>query len=140
MSPQLRKDSVPIRGEVAAVVLRATFHWSPTLKALYRRLVERGKPHTSALVAFARKLLVFASSGAVRGPKKAPLLKVVATAFPRFVRQCGRKRNRAWKPREWEAAPDWAPTERIISVASERPSISLDSGPAVGRQLSQCGP
>ena len=55
---------------MAAVVLPAAFHWSPALKALYRRLVERGKPHTSALVAFARKLLVFASSGAVRGTEK----------------------------------------------------------------------
>jgi hypothetical protein len=28
------------------------------LKALYRRLVERGKPHTVALIACARKLLI----------------------------------------------------------------------------------
>ena len=27
---------------------------------------------------------------------------MVATTFPRFVRQCGRKRNRAWKRREWD--------------------------------------
>ena len=114
MSPQSRGDSVPIRGEVAAVVLRAAFRWSPTLKAFYRRLVERGKPHASALVACARTLLVFASSGAVRGPKKAPPLKVVATAFPRFVRQSGRKRNRAWKRREWDAAPDWAASQTAI--------------------------
>jgi hypothetical protein len=31
-------------------------------KALSRCLVERDKPHTSALVAFARKLLVFANA------------------------------------------------------------------------------
>jgi transposase len=43
------------------------FRWNAALKALYRRLVERGKAYTVALVACARKLLVFANTVLARG-------------------------------------------------------------------------
>jgi transposase len=56
---------------VAASAARSTpptaFRWNAALKALYRRLVERGKAYTVALVACARKLLVFANTVLARG-------------------------------------------------------------------------
>jgi transposase len=56
-----------LRRSLYAAALPAAFRWNPALKALYRRLVERGKPHTVALVACARKLLVFANTVVARG-------------------------------------------------------------------------
>ena len=47
--------------------LPAAFRWNAALKALYRRLVDRGKPHAVALVACARKLLIFANTVVARG-------------------------------------------------------------------------
>jgi transposase len=56
-----------LRRSLYAAALPAAFRWNPALKALYRRLVERGKPHTSALVACARKLLIYANTVVQRG-------------------------------------------------------------------------
>jgi transposase len=56
-----------LRRSLYAAALPAAFRWNAALKALYRRLTERGKPHTVALVACARKLLVFANTVAARG-------------------------------------------------------------------------
>jgi transposase len=56
-----------LRRSLYAAALPAAFRWNAALKALYRRLVERGKPHAVALVACARKLLVFANTVAARG-------------------------------------------------------------------------
>lgn len=56
-----------LRRSLYAAALPAAFRWNPALKALYRRLTERGKPHTVALVACARKLLVFANTVVARG-------------------------------------------------------------------------
>ena len=56
-----------LRRSLYAAALPAAFRWNPALKDLYRRLVERGKAHTVALVAFARKLLVFANTVVARG-------------------------------------------------------------------------
>ena len=56
-----------LRRSLYAAALPAAFRWNPALKALYRRLVERGKPHTVALVACARKLLIFANAVVARG-------------------------------------------------------------------------
>ena len=50
------------RRSLYAAALPAAFRWNPALKAPYRRLVERGKSHKTALVACARKLLVFANA------------------------------------------------------------------------------
>ena len=41
--------------------------WNPELKALYQRLIGRGKPAKLALVACARKLLIFANTVVQRG-------------------------------------------------------------------------
>ena len=56
-----------LRRSLYAAALPAAFRWNPALKDLYRRLVERGKAHTVALVACARKLLVFANTVVARG-------------------------------------------------------------------------
>jgi transposase len=56
-----------VRRAVYAAALAGAFHWNPQLKALYRRLIERGKTHKQALVACARKLLIFANTVAARG-------------------------------------------------------------------------
>jgi len=56
-----------LRRALYAAALPAAFHWNPALKALYGRLTARGKTHTSALVACARKLLIFANTVVQRG-------------------------------------------------------------------------
>lgn len=56
-----------LRRSLYAAALPAAFRWNPALKALYRRLMGRGKAHTVALVACARKLLVFANTVVARG-------------------------------------------------------------------------
>lgn len=56
-----------LRRSLYAAALPAAFRWNPALVALYRRLTGRGKTHKSALVACARKLLVFANTVIRRG-------------------------------------------------------------------------
>lgn len=56
-----------LRRSLYAAALPGVFRWNPALKALYARLMARGKTHKSALVACARKLLVFANTVVARG-------------------------------------------------------------------------
>jgi transposase len=56
-----------LRRSLYAAALPAAFHWNPALKALYRRLTARGKTHKVALVACARKLLIYANAVVQRG-------------------------------------------------------------------------
>ena len=56
-----------LRRALYAAALPASFRWNPALKALYGRLIGRGKSHSSALIACARKLLVFANTVVARG-------------------------------------------------------------------------
>jgi len=56
-----------LRRALYAASLAAAFHWNPALKALYERLTQRGKSHTSATVACARKLLIYANTVVGRG-------------------------------------------------------------------------
>jgi transposase len=56
-----------LRRALYAAALPASFRWNPALKALYARLKARGKPHPSALVACARKLLIYANTVVTRG-------------------------------------------------------------------------
>jgi len=56
-----------LRRSLYAAAVAASFHWNPALKAFYRRLTARGKSHNSALIACARKLLVFANTVVARG-------------------------------------------------------------------------
>jgi transposase len=56
-----------LRRSLYAAALPAAFHWNPALKALYVRLTARGKAHKAALVACARKLLIYANTVVTRG-------------------------------------------------------------------------
>ncbi|MGC2350066.1 MAG: IS110 family transposase, partial [Methylocella sp.] len=51
-----------VRKSLYAAALPATFQWNPVLLALYGRPKTAGKPHKLALVACARKLLIFANT------------------------------------------------------------------------------
>jgi transposase len=51
-----------LRRALFAAALPAAFRWNPALIALYGRLKARGKAHNAALVACARKLLVYANT------------------------------------------------------------------------------
>lgn len=56
-----------VRKSLYAAALPAAFQWNPALVDLYRRLIRAGKPHKVALVACARKLLIFANTVVARG-------------------------------------------------------------------------
>jgi len=56
-----------LRRSLYAATLPAAFHWNPALKAFYARLIAAGKSHKVAMVACARKLLVFANAVVARG-------------------------------------------------------------------------
>lgn len=56
-----------LRRALYAAALPAAFRWNKALGALYHRLIARGHAHTSALVACARKLIVFANAVLQRG-------------------------------------------------------------------------
>ena len=51
-----------LRRSLYAAALPAAFHWNPALKALYQRLIAAGKTHKLALVACARKLIIYANT------------------------------------------------------------------------------
>jgi transposase len=51
-----------VRKNLYAAALPAAFQWNPALVALYARPKIAGKPHKLALVACARKLLIFATT------------------------------------------------------------------------------
>lgn len=56
-----------LRTSLYAAALPAAFQWNAALKRLYARLKADGKPHKLALVACARKLLIFANTILARG-------------------------------------------------------------------------
>jgi transposase len=66
-----------LRRSLYAAALPAAFRWNKALIDLYVRLVARGKPHAAALVACARKLLIYANTVVHRGT---PWLEKAATA------------------------------------------------------------
>ena len=51
-----------LRKSLYTAALAAAFHWNPQLNAIYRRLIAAGKPHKVALIACARKLLIYANT------------------------------------------------------------------------------
>ena len=51
-----------LRRAVYAAALPAAFKWNPQIGALYRRLIAKGKPHKCALVACARKLIIYVNT------------------------------------------------------------------------------
>jgi transposase len=56
-----------LRGSLYNAALAAAFHWNPQLIALYKRLTRAGKPHKVAMIACARKLLIFVNTVVERG-------------------------------------------------------------------------
>ena len=56
-----------LRRALYTAVLPASFRWNPHLIALYQRLRAAGKEHKSALIACARKLLIFVNTVVARG-------------------------------------------------------------------------
>ena len=56
-----------LRRSLFAAALPAAFRWNKALIALYTRLTARGKVHNEALVACARKLLIYANTVVQRG-------------------------------------------------------------------------
>jgi transposase len=56
-----------LRGCLYAAALPAAFRWNPQLMALYQRLRAKGKGHKAALIACARKLLIYANTVIERG-------------------------------------------------------------------------
>ena len=56
-----------LRKSLYAAALPAAFQWNPALINFYQRLIRDGKPHKVALVACARKLVIFANAVVARG-------------------------------------------------------------------------
>jgi len=56
-----------LRRSLFAAALPAAFRWNKALIALYARLTARGKAHNAALIACARKLLIYANTVVQRG-------------------------------------------------------------------------
>jgi transposase len=56
-----------LRRSLFAAALPAAFRWNKALISLYARLTARGAAHNSALVACARKLLIYANTVVARG-------------------------------------------------------------------------
>ena len=56
-----------LRRSLFAAALPAAFRWNSALVALYTRLTACGKPHKAALIACARKLLIYANTVVQRG-------------------------------------------------------------------------
>lgn len=56
-----------LRRSMFAAALPAAFRWNKALIALYSRLTARGKAHNAALIACARKLLIYANTVVQRG-------------------------------------------------------------------------
>jgi transposase len=56
-----------LRKSVYSAALPAAFRWNTQLIALYKRLTGAGKPHKLALVACARKMVIFANTVLARG-------------------------------------------------------------------------
>lgn len=51
-----------LRQALYHATLAASFRWNQALVTLYQRLIQKGKPHKTALVACARKLLIYANT------------------------------------------------------------------------------
>ena len=56
-----------LRRSLFAAALPAAFRWNRALVALYARLTARGRAHNAALIACARKLLIYANTVVQRG-------------------------------------------------------------------------
>jgi transposase len=71
-----------LRRALYTAALPASMRWNPQLIALYKRLIAAGKLHKHALVACARKLLIFVNTVVARGMpwQDQPPLRAPSTA------------------------------------------------------------
>ena len=71
-----------LRRALYTAALPASFRWNPQLMALYGRLIAAGKEHKRALIACARKLLIFANTVVARGTpwnhERPPIASMIA--------------------------------------------------------------
>ena len=76
-----------LRRAVYTASLAASFRWNPQLIQLYQRLRAAGKEHKQALVACARKMLIFANTVVARGTPwgDEPPARNASIAGPSFV-------------------------------------------------------
>lgn len=76
-----------LRRAVYTASLAASFRWNPQLVQLYQRLIAAGKEHKQALVACARKLLIFANTVVARGTpwEDEPPARNASIAAPLYV-------------------------------------------------------
>ena len=61
-----------LRGALYCAAVPASFRWNRQLIAVYQRLIAAGKEHKRALIACARKLLIFANTVVARGTPWTP--------------------------------------------------------------------
>jgi transposase len=61
-----------LRESLYTATLPAAFHWNSELIAIYKRLTAAGKPHKLALIACARKLIIFVNTVVARGTPWVP--------------------------------------------------------------------
>jgi transposase len=61
-----------LRESLYTAAFPAAFHWNPELIAIYKRLTAAGKPHKLALIACARKLIIFVNTVVARGTPWVP--------------------------------------------------------------------
>ena len=67
LAPYLQMCIRDRRRSLFAAALPAAFRWNKALIELYSRLTKRGKAHNEALIACARKLLIYANTVVQRG-------------------------------------------------------------------------
>jgi transposase len=67
-----------VRTALFAAALPASMRWNPALKDFYQRLIKRGHCHKSALIACARKLLIYANTVLHRGKPWTKTLEAAA--------------------------------------------------------------
>lgn len=71
-----------LRRALYLAALPASFRWNPQLIALYQRLRAAGKEHKRALIACARKLLIFVNTVVARGAPWQSKPPAARTAYP----------------------------------------------------------
>lgn len=69
-----------LREALYGAALAASFRWNPQLIVLYKRLIAAGKGHKRALIACARKLLIFINAVVARGTPWQADLPIAASA------------------------------------------------------------
>jgi transposase len=103
-----------LRKALYAAALPAAFFWNPQLKAFYKRLRAAGKSHKGALVACARKLLIFINTVVQRG--------------------------KPWTPAEHFEQTKTVPLFDPAAVPSSRPAIATTSRTAAVKAGRRCRP